>query len=174
MEQYGDLFPDRPRSLDELLEESGPADGRHEQAAGLDVAGTAPRAGRLAGRCSGTSIWPSRPIASLEPGRPLPKLPWDDPALAGGEAMPLEATVGTLERLHDFEDLERSLEGNYAGASLEDVDEEALRRTLGETAAADLRRLEIERALEESGLVTRARGRIEVTPRERGSLGSER
>jgi uncharacterized protein with von Willebrand factor type A (vWA) domain len=86
--------------------------------------------------------------------------------------MPLEATVGALERLHDFEDLDRSLRGDYAGASLEDVDEEAVRRTLGQEAVADLRRLkEIERALEQSGLVTRARGRVEVTPRGARKLG---
>ena len=58
----------------------------------------------------------------------------------------MQATVDALERLHDYEDLDRALEGDYAGAALEDVDEEALRRTLGEQAVQDLRRLkQIER-----------------------------
>ena len=58
------------------------------------------------------------------------------------------------------------------GASLEDVDEDALRRTLGEDAVRDLRRLkEIERALERAGLVTRDGGRLEVTPRGARKLG---
>ena len=55
-------------------------------------------------------------------------MPWGEPALAGGEEpMPLSATVDAMERLHDFEDLDRSLRGDYPGASIEDVDEEALR-----------------------------------------------
>ena len=72
----------------------------------------------------------------------------------------MSATVDVLERQHDYEELERSIEGAYPGASLEDVDEEALRRTLGEPAVRDLRRLkEIERMLEEAGLVQRRHGR---------------
>jgi uncharacterized protein with von Willebrand factor type A (vWA) domain len=64
------------------------------------------------------------------------------------------------------------MRGEYAGASLEDVDEEALRRTLGETAARDLRRLkQIERTLEQAGLVSRREGRLEVTPKGARKLG---
>src|SRR5207249_2733610 len=87
----------------------------------------------------------------------FPDMPWDDPTLSGGEeAMPMQATVDALERLSDFEDLDRSMRADYAGASLEDVDEERLRRTIGDDAVRDLRRLkEIERALEEAGLVAR-------------------
>src|SRR6266508_3810380 len=103
----------------------------------------------------------------------FPDMPWGDPALAAGdEAMPLSATVDAMERLHDFEDLDRSMRGEYAGASLEDVDEEALRRTLGEAAARDLRRLkQIERTLEQAGLVSRREGRLEVTPKGARKLG---
>ena len=60
-------------------------------------------------------------------------LPWDDPALGGGEEpMPMQATVDALERLSDYEDLDRAMRADYAGATLEDIDEERLRRTLGE------------------------------------------
>ena len=85
-------------------------------------------------------------------------MPWGEPAMAGegDEPMPLSATVDAMERLHDYEDLDRSLRGDYPGAALDDVDEEALRRTLGDPAVHDLRRLkEIERALEKAGLVQR-------------------
>ena len=58
------------------------------------------------------------------------------------------------------------------GRALDDVDEDAVRRTLGDTAAQDLRRLkQIERMLEEAGLVQRRRGRLEVTPRGARKLG---
>src|SRR6266571_2756921 len=100
-------------------------------------------------------------------------MPWDDPALAGGEdAMPMQATVDALERLSDYEDLDRSMRADYAGASLEDVDEDRLRRTLGEDAVRDVRQLkEIERALERAGLVQRVGGRLELTARGARRLG---
>jgi uncharacterized protein with von Willebrand factor type A (vWA) domain len=174
MQRYGDMFPDNPRTLDELLENmarrmaalsrllaSLSAEQRAElQAlaeqvmADMDLAFEVDRLGAN--------------LASM-----FPDMPWGDPTLAAGdEAMPLSATVDAMERLHDFEDLDRSMRGEYAGASLEDVDEEALRRTLGETAARDLRRLkQIERTLEQAGLVSRREGRLEVTPKGARKLG---
>jgi uncharacterized protein with von Willebrand factor type A (vWA) domain len=174
MDRYGDLFPDRPRTLHELLEglarrmaamsrllASLPPDRRRELE---DLAGQvlgdldlAFEADRLASHLSEL----------------FPDLPWAEPTLAGGEdAMPLQATVDALERLHDYEEVERQLRGDYAGASIEDVDEDAVRRTMGEEAAADVRRLkEIERALEQAGLISRNRGRIEVSPRGARKLG---
>jgi uncharacterized protein with von Willebrand factor type A (vWA) domain len=86
--------------------------------------------------------------------------------------MPLSATVDAMERLHDYEDLDRSIRGDYAGASIDDVDEEAVARTLGEDAVRDLRRLkQIERMLERAGLVSRREGRLEVTPKGARQLG---
>jgi uncharacterized protein with von Willebrand factor type A (vWA) domain len=46
--------------------------------------------------------------------------------------------VDAYERLGELEDLEEQLAGTYEGATLEDVDEEALRRHLGEDAVRDL------------------------------------
>src|SRR4029450_2685637 len=86
--------------------------------------------------------------------------------------MCMSATFGALERMHDYEELDRTLEGAYPGASLEDVDEDALRRTLGEPAVRDLRRLEqIEKMLEDAGLVQRSHGRLELTPRGARKMG---
>jgi uncharacterized protein with von Willebrand factor type A (vWA) domain len=77
-----------------------------------------------------------------------------------------------MERLHDYEELDRAMGGDYAGASIDDVDEDAVRRTLGDTNAQDLRRLkQVERMLEDAGLVRRRQGRLEVTPRGARKLG---
>jgi uncharacterized protein with von Willebrand factor type A (vWA) domain len=174
MQRYGDFFPESPRSLDELLEQMARrmaalsrllGSMSPEQRAELEALARqvledfdlAFQVDRLAGA-----------LAEL-----FPQMPWDEPALAGGEeAMPMQATVDALERLSDYEDLDRSMRADYAGASLEDVDEEKLRRTLGEDAARDLRRLkEIERALEEAGLVARQGGRLQVTARGARKMG---
>src|SRR5919109_3245809 len=174
MDRYGDFFPERPRTLDELLEQmarrmaamsrllaSMSAEQRAELQAlaeqvmqDMDLAFEVDRLGSN--------------LSSM-----FPEMPWGEPALAGGEdAMPLSATVDAMERLHDYEELDRSLRGDYAGASIDDVDEEALRNTLGEDAVRDLRRLkQIERMLEEAGLVSRRDGRLDVTPKGARKLG---
>ena len=105
----------------------------------------------------------------------FPDMPWGQPTMGdrdGDEPMPLSATVDAMERMHDYEDLDRAIRGDYPGATVDDVDEEALRRILGEPAVQDLRRLkQVERALEEAGLVNRRNGRLEVTPRGARKLG---
>ncbi|HEY3211539.1 MAG TPA: hypothetical protein VGL18_17430 [Actinomycetota bacterium] len=174
MQRYGDFFPDNPRTLDELLEQMARrmaalsrllASLSSEQRSELEALARevledmdlAFQVDRLAGALSGL----------------FPEMPWEEPALAGGEeAMPMQATVDALERLSDYEELDRAMRADYAGASLEDVDEERLHRTLGEDAVRNLRRLrEIERALEHAGLVTRAGGRLQVTPKGARKLG---
>src|SRR6266511_2316991 len=143
MRRHGDFFPDNPKTLDELLEAL--ARGVLQD---LDLAFEVDR-------------------LSSSLNQLFPELPWGDPVLSGGEeAMPMQATVDALERMSDFEDLDRSMRADYAGASLEDIDEDRLRRTLGEDAVRDLRRLkQVERALEQAGLVERTRGRLQVTPK---------
>jgi uncharacterized protein with von Willebrand factor type A (vWA) domain len=174
MQRYGDFFPGNPQTLDELLEQMARrmaalsrlmASLSPEQRAELEALARevlqdmdlAFQVDRLAGALS----------------EMFPQMPWDEPALAGGEeAMPMQATVDALERLSDHEELDRAMRADYAGASLEDVDEERLKRTLGDDAVRDLRRLrEVERALERAGLVTRAAGRLQVTPKGARKLG---
>lgn len=174
MERYGDFFPDNPATLDELLE------GMARRMAALSrlLASLSPEQ-RAELRALAEQVLQDMDLA-FEVDRLggslaglFPDMMWGDPMLAAGEeAMPFSATVDAMERLHDYEDLDRSLRGDYAGASLDDVDEDALRRTLGEEAAHDLRRLkEVERALERAGLVSRRDGRLEVTPKGARRLG---
>ena len=174
MERYGDLFPERPRTLEELLESMA----RRMAAMSRLLASMSPeQRGELEALArevlSDLDLAFEADRLSAHLSGMFPALPWDEPTLTGGdEAMPLQATVDALERLHDYEDLELSLGGDYPGASIDDVDEDALRRTLGEDAVRDLRNLkEVERALERAGLVTRSRGRVEVTPRGARKLG---
>jgi uncharacterized protein with von Willebrand factor type A (vWA) domain len=175
MDRYGDLFPDDPKTLDELLGNMA----RRMAAMSRLMSSLSPQQ-RAELEALAEHVMQDLDLA-FEVDRlgsnlaaAFPDLPWGEPALGGGEGepRPLSATVDAMERLHDFEELERSLRGEYAGAALEDVDEEALRRTLGEPAVRDLRRLrQIERALESAGLVQRRQGRLQVTPRGARKLG---
>jgi uncharacterized protein with von Willebrand factor type A (vWA) domain len=174
MERHGDFFPDDPKTLDELLENMA----RRMAAMSSLLASMSPEQRAelqaLAEQVMGDmdlAFEVDRLGANL--ASIFPEMPWGEPTMGEGEGtQPLSATVDAMERLHDFEDLDRAMQGDYAGASLEDVNEESLRRTLGEDAVSDLRRLkEIERTLERAGLVQRREGRLEVTPRGARKMG---
>ena len=174
MQKYGDFFPENPKSLDELLETLA----RRMAAMSRLLASLSPEQ-RAELQALAEEVMQDLDL-QFEANRLMgnladqfPQMPWDEPTLAGGEeGMPLQATVDALERLSDYEDLDRALRGDYAGADLADIDEEALRRSLGEDAVRDVRRLkEVERALEQAGLVQRNQGRLEVTPRGARKLG---
>ena len=174
MQRHGDFFPGNPRTLDQLLEQMA----ARMAAMSRLLASMSPQE-RAELRTLAEQVLQDMDLA-FEVDRlgsnlasAFPDLLWGEPALAGGEEqMPLSATIDAMERLHDLEELERSLKGDYPGASIDDVDEESLRDALGEDAVADLRRLkEIERALERAGLVSRERGRLEVTPKGARKMG---
>jgi uncharacterized protein with von Willebrand factor type A (vWA) domain len=90
----------------------------------------------------------------------------------GGAGGPISRIVDAYERVGELEDLEGQLAGAYEGATLEDVDEDALRRHLGEDAVRDLTELRaIERELERSGAMRVKDGELELTPRGARLLG---
>jgi uncharacterized protein with von Willebrand factor type A (vWA) domain len=174
MQRYGHFFPDDPETLDELLENMA-----RRMAAMSSLLASMSAAQRAELQALAEQIMGDLDLA-FEVDRLgsnlaslFPQMPWGEPMPGEGDGSePLSATVDAMERLHEFEDLDRSMQGDYAGATLEDVDEEALRRSLGEDAVRDLRRLkEIERALERAGLVQRRDGRLEVTPRGARKMG---
>jgi uncharacterized protein with von Willebrand factor type A (vWA) domain len=174
MREFGDFFPGNPATLEELLEQMA----RRMAALSRLLASMSPEQ-RNELRALAEQVLQDMDLAfevdrlSANLSGMFPEMPWGEPSLAAGdEAMPFSAAVDAMERLHDYEDLDRSMRGDYPGASIDDVDEEALRRTLGDPAVRDVRALKrIERALEEAGLVTRREGRLEVTPRGARKLG---
>jgi uncharacterized protein with von Willebrand factor type A (vWA) domain len=174
MQRHGDFFPDHPGTLEELLDQMA----RRMAALSRLLASMSPEQ-RAELQALSDQVMQDMDLAfevsrlGANLSEMFPEMPWDDPALAAGEdPMPFSAAVDAMERLHDFEDLDRSMRGDYAGASIDDLDEDAVRRTLGEDAVRDVRRLkEIERALERAGLVTRREGRLDVTPRGARKLG---
>jgi uncharacterized protein with von Willebrand factor type A (vWA) domain len=174
MQRHGHFFPGNPRTLDELLEQMA----ARMAAMSRLLASLSPEE-RAELRALAEQVLQDMDLA-FEVDRlgsnlasAFPDLGWAEPTLAAGdEPLPLSATIDAMERLHDLEELDRSLRGDYPGASIDDVDEDALRQALGEAAVRDLRRLkEIERALERAGLVSRERGRLEVTPKGARSMG---
>ena len=168
MDAYGDFFPDNPKTLEELLENMA-----RRMAALSSLMASLSQEQRDELRGLADQLMADMDLA-FEVDRlnanlmgAFPDLGWGRQVDGQGHGTgSLDQTVDAIERLHDFDELDRALEGEYAGATLEDIDQDALRRTLGEPAVRDLKRLQqIERELESAGLTRRSSGRLEVTPR---------
>ena len=175
--RYDDLLPDGVETLDELLEELA----RRMAAMSRLLASLSPdqraQLAQLAEQVLGDldlSFQSDQLARTLE--SMFPELGWgrgmDGAQPSGDMEGSLSASVEWMEHLQELEDLGQALRQDYPGARLEDVDEQALRRALGEDAARDLHTLrEIERVLEEAGALRRHQGRLELTPQGIRRLG---
>lgn len=166
MSRYGNLFPERPGDLDELLA----ALANRMAAMSRLVASLSPEQRRELQELSRAVMGDAgMEFAGLsdELEALSPHLPWGQPAQGlSDEPMGLSQVAGAFERLGRLEDLERALKGAHAGAQITDVDQEQLQEALGEQAVADLNRLKrIEQTLERSGMLGRDGGRLELTAR---------
>jgi uncharacterized protein with von Willebrand factor type A (vWA) domain len=176
MDRYGDLFPERPANLEELVDQlarramaaqrllsSLSAEQRDELAGLMDQAlsdaGLATEMARLAG--------------ALRARRPeMDMAGWQQDSMTGDAPLGLGDATTALADLADLADLEAALGQDYPGASLDDIDEESIRRSLGRQAVDDMEALrQIERELERQGYLQRIAGRLELTPKAVRRLG---
>jgi uncharacterized protein with von Willebrand factor type A (vWA) domain len=174
MERYGDMFPDDPQNLEELV------DSLARRAAAMDrlLASLSPeQRAELAGlmdqamQDAGLAMEMSRLNDALRARRP--DLGWGQPErMTGDQPLGMGDATTALAELADLSELEAALGQDYPGARLDDIDEEAVRRALGRRAVDDLdalRRLEAE--LERQGYLQRKKGKLELTPKAVRRLG---
>src|SRR2546429_3311720 len=177
MERYGDMFPDHPQNLDELVDSlisrmaaaerllRSLSDEQREELAQLmsnamEDAGLAAEMARLADALR--SRRPELDRAGMSGGVQM----------SGEEPLGLGDATTALAELADLAELENALGQDYPGASLDDVDEEAVRRAFGRQAVDDIEALRrIERELERQGYLTRNAGQLELTPKAVRRLG---
>ena len=168
MSRYGDFFPDDPQNLDELVDSLA----RRMAAAQRMMASLTPeQRAELAEAAEGVfsdlgmSAEMSRLGDALRSRRP--DLDWDGGSrLTGDSQLGMGEATTAFQDLSDAEELLATLGQDYPGASLDDVDEEAVRRALGRGALDDLAELRrIQRELEEQGWLNRSQGRLELTPK---------
>jgi uncharacterized protein with von Willebrand factor type A (vWA) domain len=177
MERYGDLFPDHPRNLEELVDSlvsrmaaaerllrSLTPEQREElaglMASALDDAGLAAEMASLADALRARR--PDLDRAGMTGGVQM----------SGQEPLGLSDATSALAELADLAELETAFGQDYPGASLDDIDEGAVRRALGRQAVDDMEALRrLERELERQGYLTRQGGRLELTPKAVRRLG---
>ena len=175
MGSYGDFFPTNPKSLDELVDELA----RRAAAAARLLDSLTPQQREELANLMATAMADmglASEMAQLSDAlhAKRPDLPWGGrERMRGSEPMGLGDATTALAEMADLEELEAALGQDYPGASLDDVDPQAVERALGRAAVDDLAALRrIERELERQGYLTRQGGQLELTPRAVRRLGA--
>jgi uncharacterized protein with von Willebrand factor type A (vWA) domain len=175
MDQYGEMFPDSPANLEELVDSLV---RRMAAAQRLLDSLTDEQRDELAGLMSqaledaGLAAEMSRLADALRTRRPDMDSTYPQARMTGSEPLGLSDATAALAELADLADLEDAMRQDYPGARLDDIDEEAVRRALGRSAVDDMETLrQIERELERQGYLQRADGKLELTPKAVRRLG---
>ncbi|KAB1152344.1 VWA domain-containing protein [Micromonospora sp. DT46] len=173
MRRHGAFFPEQPADVDELVDvlarrsAAGErlmrslSDRQREELAGLMRQSLGDR---LAGELSAldANLRALRPDLHRGPGE---RVRGERP-LGYGEA------AGALGEIAELDELLDQLDQEHAGATLDDVDVDAVARTLGRDAADDVRRLrELERELRRQGWVSRDADGLTLSPKALRRLG---
>ena len=176
MDRYGDMFPDRPANLEELVD----ALVRRAMAAQRLLSSLSPdQRDELAALMQqtladeGLAAEMARLADALRARRPeLDADGWPGETMTGDSPLDLGDATTALADLADLAELETALRQDYPGARLDDIDESAVRRALGRAAVDDMEALrQTERELERQGYLQRSAGKLELTPKAVRRLG---
>jgi uncharacterized protein with von Willebrand factor type A (vWA) domain len=174
MAKYGDLFPENPQNLDELVDSLA----RRAAAAERLMQSLSPDQRAELSALMNTALEDmdlAREMQQL--GDALrsrrPDLDWRGRAqMRGDEPLGVGEGTSALQDLADLDELESALRQDYPGARLDDIDEEAVQRALGRRAADELQELRrLERELEDQGYLTRQGNRLDLTAKAVRRLG---
>jgi uncharacterized protein with von Willebrand factor type A (vWA) domain len=177
MEQYGDLFPDNPRNLEELVDSLVSRMAAAERLLrSLSPEQRAELAELMSNALQDAGL--ANEMAQLADALRSRRPDLDQAGQMGGVQMSGEEPLGlgdattALAELADLAELENALGQDYPGATMDDIDEDAVRRAFGRQAVDDMEALRrMERELERQGYLTRNGGRLELTPKAVRRLG---
>ena len=174
MAKHGQYFPDDPQSVDDLIDalarraaaaerlmRSLSPQQREELQQLMDQAlGDGPLRGQMAELTDN--------LQSLRP-----QLNWGrGERVRGNQDLGYGEAAGALGEIADLDELLDQLGQEHPGATLDDVDVEAVERQLGRSAADDVRRLrDLERELQRQGWVTRDSEGLTLSPKALRRLG---
>jgi uncharacterized protein with von Willebrand factor type A (vWA) domain len=174
MAKYGEMFPDNPQTVDELVD----ALARQAAAAERLMRSLSPQQRQELAQLMADALADADLAAEMSALRDnlrdlRPGLDWRSRGDVDGD-QPLtygEATEA-LQELADLDALSDQLGQDYPGATLDDVDVEAIERQLGAVATADVQALrELERELRRQGWLARDDEGLRLTPKALRRLG---
>ena len=175
MEQYGDLFPENPQNLDELLE----ALARRMAAMQAMLNSMTPEQRAQLQQLSEQLLedmdlrWQAdqlgRHLQSL-----YPEMGWQrSHDMRGTDPLGFGEAMQAMQDLGDLDQLEHLMRGATNPGALAEADLDRVRDLLGPDAARSLERLaELAKMLEEAGLIENTEGRLELTPKGLRKIGS--
>lgn len=175
MERFGDFFPERPTTLDELLE----ALARRRAAAEALWRSMSPEQREQMQRLSERMLedmdlrWQMDRLG--ERLRTLvPDAGWGaEPGFSGDDPFGFAEAMRAAGEMNELDRLEAMLDQAASPAQLAEVDLDRVRGLLGHDAATSLETLaRLTETLREAGLVDQREGRLELTPRGMRSLGA--
>ena len=176
MEQYGEMFPEDPADLEQLVDSLVRRATAAQRLLGSLTEGQRDELAALMEQTlqdAGLAAEMSRLSDALRARRPeMDMAAWSGDPMTGDEPLPLSDATTALADLADLADLEAELRQDYPGARLDDIDEAAIRRALGRQAVDDMEALrQTERELERQGYLERNAGQLELTPKAVRRLG---
>lgn len=174
MRRHGHLFPDEPRSVEELIDSLA-----RQAAAGQRLLNSLSPQQReelagLMGQALGDGELANQLAALTDALRALrPDLNWTSSEQAQGrDPLGYGQATEALAELADLDDLIEALGQDRPGSSLDDIDVEQVERTLGSAAAQGVRELrQLERELLEQGWLTGTPDALALTPKALRRLG---
>jgi len=173
MRRHGDLFPEKPETVDELVD----ALARRAAAGERLMRSLSPNQREELARMMESALGPelARQLAELTANlRSLrPDLAWDRAErVRGNQPLGYAEAAGALGEIAELDELLDQLGQEHPGATLDDIDVESVQRNLGRDAADDVRRLrELERELRRQGWVTRGADGLTLSPKALRRLG---
>ncbi len=175
MRRHGEFFPSQPQSLEELVDDLARRAAAQQRL--LDSLTPAQRQelSELVQGAMDTDLAASMAQLGDALRAARPDLRWgSEERMRGQRGLGMGEATGALEELADLDELSAALGQDYPGASLDDVDEDAVQRALGRSAVDDLEALRrVERELQAQGYLVRdASGRLELSPRAVRRLGA--
>ncbi len=174
MDNHGQFFPDNPRDTDDLIDSLT----RRQQAAERLMASLSRQQRAelqdLMAQALGDPDLKSQlaqlrdNLETLRPGSGRPQPTHID----GDESLGYSDAVGAVADLAELDALEQQLGQEYPGATLDDIDVEALERHLSPADVADLQALrQLESELERQGYLRRSTDGLSLTPKALRRLG---
>ncbi|MCB1258048.1 MAG: hypothetical protein KDB26_13125 [Microthrixaceae bacterium] len=174
MGRYGDMFPENPQSLDELLEVMA-----RRMAAAQAMFNSMTREQRDQMRQLADQLlddmdlqWQMDRLGE-NLRQMFPGAGWGASySFEGTDPLDMASASSLMGELGDLDQLEELLHGASDPGALADVDFDQVRRMLGDEAASALERVsQISQDLKEAGLVEQRDGKMELTPKGMRRLG---
>jgi uncharacterized protein with von Willebrand factor type A (vWA) domain len=175
MNQHGEFFPENPQNTDELIDALAARAAAAQRMMNSMSAQQRAELSELINQAFGDPSL-AQQVAALDANlRALrPGEDWESgQRFRGKDPLGLGEGAQAMQDLGELDALAEQLGQSYPGASLEDIDLEALARQLGDEARVDAARLaELERELRRQGLFERAPdGSLRLSPKALRRLG---